>query len=490
MHERYESAAIAQVWSDQNRNATERVLWIGVMQAQKAAGLDIPQGVIDMYRDLAASQAVLDPNSEEAGGEAADIAALEAQTGHDLYARLRWFNEAIGADHAHRGLTSSDITENTQQIQITQSAEVLMEHAEQVLRRLFGTARDAASIPTVARTHGRPAQLTTIGKRATDWAVELMAAMLALQTALSDHVPRGIKGAVGTHADMARTLLPLQRGDASPDRRWSMSVVAALEMDAIIFPAMVDMPNAPMASTGQCYPRSTDLPIVSAASQVAAACGTIATSIRLMAALDLVVENPSEHVGSSAMPHKSNPRYSERVCSLQVVARGYAGMLQELAGSQWLEGDMSTSAARRIAMPGLFHTVDSMLANTAWILDHMRFDFDAIQAEVDLWMPEMASGALLATLVEAGLPRQRAHELLRVHYARIGRPDCESNRLLTLALNLEGDDACPLTLGQIQAVFDVDTLVGSAMATAEAVADDDLDERLAATDPNWPGDLV
>jgi adenylosuccinate lyase len=479
MDKRYVSPDVEEIWSDRGRNLAERMLWVEVMRAQREMGVDIPQDVIDMYADLAASQGELEPDSAEALGEAYDIAELEKETRHDLYARLRWFNESVGADHAHRGLTSSDITENVQQIQIVASAELLMEHAEQVVRRMSTLARDTASVPIVARTHGRPAQLTTVGKRVTDWMQELMGAMVGLQAAAELYAFRGIKGAVGTRADMARTL-PASEGIGTPAERLDARVSAIVANSA-----------GSMTSTGQCYPRSADLQIVAGASQVAAACATVATAIRLMSALGLVTENPLAHVGSSAMPHKSNPRYSERVCGLQIVARGYAGMLQETAGMQWLEGDVSTSAARRIALPGLFHTVDSMLANVAWILDHMRFDLDAIKDERDPWMPEMASGALLAVLVRRGVPRQKAHELLRHCYQQLGRPDCETQRLLTLAYRLVNEDSeFRLSPEEMEAAFNIDTLVGDAVAIVELVVDAELDEVLADADLTWPGDLV
>jgi adenylosuccinate lyase len=488
MDRRYESADVTAIWSDQGRNLVERSIWVEVMRAQREAGIDIPEDQIDAYADLAASQALLDPDHEEALLETQDIAELERETKHDLYARLRWFNESVGGDHAHRGLTSADITENTQQIQIVASAELLLEHAEQVLRRMYERAGVFATVPIVARTHGRPAQLTTIGKRITDWMQELMGAMVTLQGAIEGYVPRGIKGAVGTSADMARTLLSgLPEG--SPASRWVAARLAAGTLDDRVSSKLAGETTS-MLSTGQCYPRSADLPIISATLQLAAACGTVATAVRLMSALGLAVENPDAHVGSSAMPHKSNPRYSERVCSLQVVARGYAGMLQETAGTQWLEGDVSTSAARRIALPGLFHTVDSMLANTAWVLDHLVFDLEAIKDERDLWMPEMASGALLAALVENGVPRQKAHEVLRHHYRQIGGPDCESDRSGTLIYHLTSEDAeFRLTAEQTQAAFDPEMLVGSAVAIVEAVVGAELGELLDA-DPEWPGDLV
>lgn len=492
MDPRYTSPSIEPIWTPQARNYLERDIWIEVMQAQRELGMPIPEEAIDDYRRIARESTERDPDSEDGSLELLDIAELEKQTKHDLYARLRWFNEAAGHDYAHRGLTSADLVENVLQVQVLASLGGIAMEAEQVIYRLVDLIDGTKMVPLVARTHGRPAQLTTIGKRAADWLQELAHA-LGMMTEIGELYPfRGVRGAIGTYTDLAHSMVSHQLNqhvEGEVDGPWVSALSAAAEIEARVAKRAWDTPHL-THSIGQGYPRSQDLPLVAALLQIASACTSFATSIRLMALGDLVIEVGGEHVGSSAMPHKRNPRYSERICGLGVVARGYASMLQELGGMDWLEGDVSTSSTRRIAWPGLLHTVSTMLANMAFVLDHMRFDQHRIKDEVDTWMPEMASGALLAAMVDAGMSRTDAHSLLNHHYGQIGGPDPESQRVLTLVYHLEQDEACPLTREQITLALDPARLVGMAPVVADALARRAQDALEEERDPEWPGDLV
>lgn len=466
MHDRYRTPGMSQIWDERARNQIERLLWISVMVEQQGAGVPIPDEAIDDYRR--AANAIADGNPPDLGDELEEIAAIEAKTQHDLYARMLYFNSYAGHEWIHLGLTSADIVENTQQIQIGRSASLLMDHAEQVLSRLLTWAETCAGTPMAARTHGRPAQITTVGKRFADWGSELVMAMTSLESAMGNYLPRGIKGAVGTRADMAQLLAQYPEdnglGPISRAELLDLAVLAATGGEA-------------MPSVGQCYPRSLDLPIASAALQLAAACGTVCTNVRLWAVLGHGNEGrASEQVGSSAMPHKSNPRYSERVHSLGVVARGYLGMLQELAGAQWFEGDVSTSAARRVALPGLFHAVDSILANTAHVLDVLELDDAAIADDLYAHREQLVSGRLLAAAVQAGMPRSAAHRALRVISART-------------IVQLGRDPEFPLSAEQIAELVDIKQAALPAATIARETTAGAL-AQLPALDVEWPGKLL
>lgn len=467
------------VWNEHTRNNIERQIWIQTMQAQAAHGLDISAEVIYAY-EQASMRLIAEP-----GDELEQIARIEQQTKHDLYARLRFFNEQAGHETAHLGLTSADIVENTQQIQLILACEVLLDHAEQLAVRLGGCADTDAALPIVARTHGRPAQLTTLGKRWSDWLCELLSAMVSLRQAEENYRLRGIKGAVGTHLDMAVTMQPASSGG---DPGTGASV--ALSLDWMITGHLTDQqPGTPLFSVGQNYPRGLDLPLFSAALQLAAACGNVCTTVRLMSVLGQLQENvTATQVGSSAMPHKVNPRYSERVHSLQVVARGYNHMLQELAGAQWFEGDVSGSAARRIALPGLFNTVDAIMANTAYVLDHLVVDEAAIKAEVNQWLPFLASGQILAQAVQAGAVRSDAHKTLQHHARRslvlgAGAPEAFLNRI-------QSDPLIPLDSEQVQALMDIQLMIQDAVATAQTAARSEAMLSMPEPSASWPGDLL
>jgi adenylosuccinate lyase len=480
------------IWNDINRNQIERQIWLRVMAAQHAAGVDIPDQAIADYAQAIATIA-------DSGHELDTIDALERETGHDLYARLRYFNDIAGHQHAHRGLTSADVVENALQAQIMGSCELLIIHGEQLVWRLVDLVRQHSQTVTVGRTHGRPAQLTTAGKRAADWLSELSQAMMALSNAMENYPLRGIRGAVGTRDDLAQLLAdtaadtrPGPTPRTRPERGHAAALALHWSVTRSLDPDTEDGGDTGL-TTGQTYPRSQDLGWASAAAQLAAACTTITTNIRLLTLLDLATEQPAAgQVGSSAMPHKTNPRYSERVHSLNVVARGYQHMLQDLAGGQWFEGDVSTSAARRVALPGLFHAVDACLANAAYALDRVALAARRNDQDVTAWAPFLASGQLLAACVDAGLPREQAHELIQTHArAALQRGGSDVGGELIRALSQEA--TFPLSLDQLLSLLDLDRarewLDAGAGQAARGLADS-IEAVLDPRDPAWPGDLL
>jgi len=475
MSSRYDTPEMAELWSERTRNRLERELWVTIMRGQADMGVPITEDEIVHYVEAIADIADGDDELEQ-------IRLIEAQTGHDLYARLLYFNRMAGHEHAHLGLTSADIVENIQQMQIYVSAELLARHAEQVMARLVSLARAEQARPIVARTHGQPAQVTTLGKRVLDWANELGIALEAAGRAMAGYAPRGLGGAVGTRADLAALLGRYQVGKDDPEDPLVMA--QGLDESLVVCTIDGDAPE-PMGPAGQCYPRGADLPVVSAVVQLVAACNTICTNVRLWAVLGHANETrTSTQVGSSAMPHKTNPRYSERVHSLTVVVRGYASMLEQLSGAMWFEGDVSTSAGRRIALPGLFGTADAVLANTAHVLDRLEFNREAIAEDVRRHRPVLSTGALLGALVAAGLDRSAAHELLRGHIdsvVALGTPHL-------LVSRLADDPQVPLNYGQIEHLMDIGTLTEPARFVVEQALDgSELD---LGVDEDWPGSLL
>lgn len=467
---RYQTPAMAEIWAPQARNALERDLWLKVMRAQAAAGVPIPEEHIDHYteaaRDIADSDNELDL-----------IERVERETGHDLYARMLYFNRCAGHEDIHLGLTSADITENIQQMQIGQSAGILMDHGRQLLGRLVGLAQAEAARPIVARTHGQPAQASTIGKRVLDWACELALAMDALERAMDTYVPRGIKGAVGTRADLAALL-----HRHTPDHpEGALSRAEDLDV-GLLKPAGVD----PLESVGQCYPRGADLPIVSAVVQLTAACNTICTNIRLWAVLGHANEaRDSQQVGSSAMPHKANPRFSERVHSLNIVVRGYASMLEQMSGGMWFEGDVSTSAGRRVALPGLFHIADCVLASTAHALDRLEFYRSAIADDVRKYRPLLATGLLLEACVAKGMDRSAAHKQIKDHVDWVMALETPH----VLVGRMADDPDLPLAYAEIEDLMQIGRLTEPAeYIVAQTVKGLQL-ELLEVTE-GWPGKLL
>ena len=272
-----------------------------------------------------------------------------------------------------------------------------------VLARL---ARRAASTKLVmaGRAHNVAAQTTTLGKRFASVADELLVALARLDELLARYPLRGIKGPVGTAQDM----LDLFDGDAGRLAELERRVAEHLGFSKVL------------TSVGQVYPRSLDFDVLSALVQLAAAPSSFATTLRLMAGHELVTEGfrPGQ-VGSSAMPHKMNTRSAERINGFAVILRGYASMTAELAGGQWNEGDVSCSVVRRVALPDAFFALDGLLETTLTVLDEFGAYPAVIAAELDRYLPFLATTKVLMAAVRAGAGREQAHQAIKEHAVRV-----------------------------------------------------------------------
>ncbi|HEX3337094.1 MAG TPA: adenylosuccinate lyase [Jatrophihabitans sp.] len=387
---RYASTAMARLWSPEHKVVLERQLWVAVLRAQAGLGVDVPDGAIEAY------QAVVDR-----GARAVDldsIAARERITRHDVKARIDEFAELAGFEHAHKGMTSRDLTENVEQLQIRSSLRLVRSKSLAVLARLARRAAEYDALVMAGRSHNVAAQATTLGKRFATVADEMLVALARLDDLLARYPLRGIKGPVGTAQDM----LDLLDGDADKLAALERQVAQHLGFRSVL------------TSVGQVYPRSLDWDVLSALVQLAAAPSNLATTIRLMAGNDLVTEGfRAGQVGSSAMPHKMNTRSAERINGFAVVLRGYAAMTGELAGDQWNEGDVSCSVVRRVALPDAFFAVDGLLETTLTVLDDFGAFPAVIERELDRYLPFLATTKVLMAAVRAGSGRESAHEVIK-----------------------------------------------------------------------------
>lgn len=385
---RYASAPMADIWSAENKVRAERRLWIAVMRAQRELGIDIPAPAIQDY------EAVVDAVDLES------IAARERVTRHDVKARLEEFNDLAGHQHAHKGMTSRDLTENVEQMQLRQALVLVRDRLVAVSSRMAQLSVQYETLVMTGRTHNVPAQATTLGKRFASAAEETLLAYHRVQDLL-DRLPlRGIKGPVGTSQDM----LDLLGGDEAALNALEDRVGGHLGFDQSL------------RSVGQVYPRSLDADALSALVLAGAGPSSLATTIRLMAGHDLVTEGfrPGQ-VGSSAMPHKMNTRSSERINGLMVIIRGFSGMAAELAGAQWNEGDVSCSVVRRVALPGAFHAVDGLFETSLTVLDEFGPYPAVVARELERYLPFLATTKVLMAAVKAGVGREVAHEAIKEH---------------------------------------------------------------------------
>ncbi len=384
---RYASTELIGLWSAEEKVRAERRLWIAVLRAQRDLGVPVPDGVVEAY------QAVLDRVDLDS------IAARERVTRHDVKARIEEFSALAGFEHVHKGMTSRDLTENVEQLQIRASLALIRDRMVAALARLAHLAVEYGSLVVVGRSHNVPAQATTLGKRFASAAEELLIAYQRIEELIARYPLRGIKGPVGTAADQLDLL-----GDADKVAALEQRVAEHLGFDRVL------------ASVGQVYPRSLDFDVLTALAQAAAGPSSLATTIRLMAGQELVTEGfrPGQ-VGSTAMPHKMNTRSCERVNGLAVVVRGYAHMIGELAGDQWNEGDVSCSVVRRVALPDAFFALDGQYQTLLTVLDDFGAYPAVIAAELDRYLPFLATTKVLVAAVRHGVGRETAHEVIKQH---------------------------------------------------------------------------
>ena len=385
---RYASAAMVAIWSPRAKIVAERRLWLAVLRAQRELGVDVPEAAIADY------QRVLEQV------DLGSIAARERVTRHDVKARIEEFNALAGHEHVHKGMTSRDLTENVEQLQIRQSLELVHAHGVAVAARLAERAVAYRDVVMAGRSHNVAAQATTLGKRFASAAQETLIALTRIRELLDRYPLRGIKGPMGTAQDM----LDLFDGDADRLAELERRIAAHLGFSAVL------------DSVGQVYPRSLDHDVVSALVQLGAGPSSMAHTIRLMAGHELATEGfaPGQ-VGSSAMPHKMNTRSCERVNGLQVVLRGYSSMTAELAGAQWNEGDVFCSVVRRVALPDAFFAIDGMIETFLTVLLEFGAYPAVIQRELDRYLPFLATTKVLIAAVRAGMGREAAHEVIKEH---------------------------------------------------------------------------
>jgi adenylosuccinate lyase len=378
---------MTEVWSPERKIVLERQLWLAVLRAQRDLGVDVPAGVVEDY------EAVIDRVDLES------IAARERVTRHDVKARIEEFSALAGHEHIHKGMTSRDLTENVEQLQVRSSLLLVRTKVLAVLGRMARRAAEYDALVMAGRSHNVAAQATTLGKRFASAADELLVALARLDDLVARYPLRGIKGPVGTAADML-DLLGSPAAVAELERR----VASHLGFERVL------------TSVGQVYPRSLDHDVLSALVQVAAAPSSLAKTIRLMAGHELVTEGfrPGQ-VGSSAMPHKMNTRSAERINGFMVVLRGFASMTAELAGDQWNEGDVSCSVVRRVALPDSFFALDGLLETTLTVLDDFGAYPAVIARELDRYLPFLATTRVLIAAVRAGVGRETAHEVIKEH---------------------------------------------------------------------------
>ena len=422
--DRYASAAMRSIWSPESKIIQDRKLWIAVMRAQLGLGHSIRQDVIADY------ERVLNEVN------LASIDTREKLTRHDVKARIEEFNALAGHEAIHAGMTSRDLTENVEAMQIRDGLLLVQERVVASLAMLAERAGQYIDQPITGRSHNVAAQVTTLGKRFASAAEELLFAYERLENLIDRYPIRGIKGPVGTAQDSVDLL-----GSADAHQKLEEEIAAHLGFKRVL------------DSAGQIYPRSFDFDVVTTLVQLAASPSSFATSIRLMAGAELVTEGfKAGQVGSSAMPHKMNTRSCERVNGLSVILRGYASMVGELSGDQWNEGDVSCSVVRRVALPDAFYAIDGLLETFMTVLNEFGAFPEVINAELTRYLPFLATTKILVAAVKAGVGRELAHEVIKEH-AVAAALGIRAGKANTMIEALAADSRIPLDKAALEALL-------------------------------------
>jgi len=424
--DRYASNAMVSIWSAENKVLLERELWIAVLQTQRDLGSDIPEEVIAAYQRT------------KNDIDLASIRERETIVKHDVKARIEEFCDLAGYEHIHKGMTSRDLTENIEQLQIQQSIEIIQTQTVAALSQLAVLAEQYSETPITGRTHNVAAQVTTVGKRFANTAEEMLLAFERLTHTLRTYPLRGIKGPVGTQQDLLELL-----GNPNQVKEFEQRIAKYLGF------------TATLESVGQVYPRSIDFNVISSLVQLSSGPSNLAKTLRLMAGHDLATEGFQEgQVGSSAMPHKMNMRSCERIGGLSHVLKGYLSMVTDLTGDQWNEGDVSCSVVRRVALPDAFLAMDGLLQTFLTILKDFGIYPRVIERELNHFLPFLSTTKILTAAVANGMGREEAHEIIKEHAVTAALTLRNEDKGENLLINQLGDDErFPLTEEELSEVI-------------------------------------
>ncbi|KAK9332950.1 L-Aspartase-like protein [Lipomyces starkeyi] len=428
------------LFSPRTRYSTWRKLWLNLAIAEKQLGLTaITDEAIEQLR---AHVTITDEEIDAAS-------AQEKIVRHDVMSHVHVYGVAApsAAGIIHLGATSCFVTDNADLIFLRDACDLLVAKLVNVIDRLSAFALEYKDMPVLGWTHFQPAQLTTVGKRATLWIQELLWDLRNIQRARDDIGLRGVKGTTGTQA----SFLALFDGDHDKVEELDQLVVELLGFK-YAYPV-----------TGQTYSRKIDIDVLGPLASLGATAHKMATDLRLLANLK-EIEEPFEstQIGSSAMAYKRNPMRCERVCSL---ARHLTGLYQDTvqtASVQWFERTLDDSAIRRVSIPSAFLTADIVLSTLLNITSGLVVYPKVIERRINSELPFMATENIIMAMVQKGQSRQECHEKIRVlshQAARVVKEEGGDNDLIE---RVKKDDYFSPIWDELDKLLDPSTFVGRA----------------------------
>lgn len=450
---RYASDEMQYIFSDDNKFRTWRRLWVALARAEQAEGLPITDGQI-----VELQAHVDDVNYEVA-------TAREAEVRHDVMAHVYAYGQQCpsAAGIIHLGATSCYVGDNTDILVMKQALLLVQRKLLGVMGLLARFAKQYKNLPALAYTHLQPAQLTTVGKRATLWLNELYMDYGEVQRRIEDLALLGSKGTTGTQA----SFMQLFEGDEEKVLRVEQRIAAEMGMEKVV------------SVSGQTYSRKVDYFVLTALSGIAQSAGKFANDLRLLQSFKEMEEPFEKHqIGSSAMPYKRNPMRSERICAL---ARYIMVDVQNpalTASTQWFERTLDDSANRRIAVAEAFLSTDAVLNLLLNVCDGLVVYPKVVAARVQAELPFMATENIMMRAVARGGDRQELHERLRVHSQAAATQVKEEGKPNDLLHRIAQDPAFGLTEAELQDTLDPLAFVGRAPHQVEEYLRDVIDPLL------------
>ena len=452
---RYASREMAENFSDDKKFRLWRRLWIALAESEKELGLPITDAQI----------AEMKAHADDINYD--DARKFESEVRHDVMAHVKAFGKLAPSAMPiiHLGATSCYVTDNAEIMIINDALALVEKKLVNVMDKLQRFARKYKALPTLGFTHLQPAQLTTVGKRATLWLSDLAMDYRSLSDLKGTVKLRGVKGTTGTQA----SFLDLFDGDGAKVKALEKLVVSKLGYDKVY------------GVTGQTYPRKFDYNVLCVLSQIAQSCYRFSNDVRLLQHMKEVEEPFEKHqIGSSAMAYKRNPMRSERMGSLARYVLSLPINCAVTASTQWFERTLDDSANKRIVIAQAFLSVDAILNLYLNIAENLVVYEKVIAKHIAAELPFMATENIMMECVKAGGNRQELHERIRVlsmEAAKNVKAEGKENNLIDL---IRADEMFTPVRDRLGEILDAKKFIGRSPEQVEEFLSEEIDPILAA----------
>lgn len=461
---RYASPEMQYLFSQDMKFSTWRRLWISLAKAEKAMGLDITDEQI----------AELEAHKDDINYEAAE--AYEKKLRHDVMAHIHAYGDLCPNARAiiHLGATSCYVGDNTDMIIMKKALALVREKLLAVIKNLRDFAETYKALPALAYTHLQPAQLTTVGKRATLWLYELTLDLHDLDFVMDSLALLGQKGTTGTQA----SFMELFEGDTAKIDKLEAMIAADFGFDKVV------------PVSGQTYSRKFDSRVMNVLSGIAQSAYKFANDMRILQSFK-EMEEPFEknQIGSSAMPYKRNPMRSERICALARYVVSDSINPAITASTQWFERTLDDSANKRIAMSEAFMAVDAILNIYINVTSGLVVYPKVVEARIMRELPFIASENIMMDLVKKGGDRQEIHEKIRVHSIAAGKRVKEEGLDNDMLERICADPTLDITMEELKAILIPSKYIGRCVEQVERFLAEQVNPLLADGDHSMKVEL-